>query len=126
MLRPIVVVLLAFVPAVLPAQSPRRADADFLRQAYSTYQTMRRASPYGSASWSFLGPTNISGRATSVAVANTNVGRRIYAGYATGGVWKSDDNGASWQSIFDDMPSTSIGDVAVTPSNPDIVWVGTG
>jgi len=126
MLRPIVVVLLAFVPAVLPAQSPRRADADFLRQAYSTYQAMRRASPYGPASWSFLGPTNISGRATSVAVANTNAGRRIYAGYATGGVWKSDDNGASWQSIFDDMPSTSIGDIAVAPANPDIVWVGTG
>ena len=41
-------------------------------------------------------------------------------------MWKSDDNGASWQSIFDDMPSTSIGDIAVTPSNPDIVWVGTG
>ena len=87
---------------------------------------MRQASPYTTASWMFLGPTNISGRATDIAVADHNGQRRIYAGYATGGVWKTDDNGASWQAIFEHMPSTSIGDLAVAPSNPDIVWVGTG
>ena len=52
--------------------------------------------------------------------------RRIYAAYATSGVWKTDDDGASWQAVFENQPSTSIGDVAVAPSNPDIVWVGTG
>ena len=52
--------------------------------------------------------------------------RRIYVAYATSGVWKTDDDGATWQAIFEHMPSTSIGDLAVAPSNPDIVWVGTG
>jgi len=113
---------------VLLAQAPSAvvADADYLRHAYESYTTMRQASPHTNASWMFLGPTNISGRATDIAVANRNGQRRIYAGYATGGVWKSDDGGASWQAIFDNMPSTSIGDLAVAPSNPDIVWVGTG
>ena len=114
------VVLLAQAPAAVVA------DADYLRHAYESYTAMRQASPHKSASWMFLGPTNISGRATDIAVANRNGQRRIYAGYATGGVWKSDDNGASWQAIFENMPSTSIGDLAVAPSNPDIVWVGTG
>jgi photosystem II stability/assembly factor-like uncharacterized protein len=77
-------------------------------------------------SWSFLGPTNISGRATDVAVADGDGHRRVYAGYATGGVWKSDDNGATWQATFEHMPSTSIGDLAVAPSDPHVVWAGTG
>jgi photosystem II stability/assembly factor-like uncharacterized protein len=107
------------------AQAPK-ADAEYLRKAYDTYRSMEQASPYRSLSWSFLGPTNISGRATDTAVADRNGQRRIYAAYATGGVWKTDDNGASWQAVFEHMPSTSVGDISVAPSNPDIVWVGTG
>ena len=87
---------------------------------------MRQASPYRALSWSYLGPTNISGRATDIAVADKDGQRRIYAAYATSGIWKTDDDGKTWQAIFEHMPSTSIGDIAVAPSNPDIVWVGTG
>ena len=109
----------------LRAQAPR-ADAEFLRTAYDTYRSMERSSPYRALSWSFVGPTNVSGRSTDTAVATKNGQRRIYAAYATGGVWKSDDNGATWQAIFEHTASTSIGDVAVAPSNPDVVWIGTG
>ena len=80
---------------------PRRVDADALRAAYDTYASLQRSSPYASLKWQSLGPTNISGRATDIAVADRNGSRRIYAGYATSGVWASDDNGATWQSIFD-------------------------
>jgi len=107
------------------AQAPK-ADAEFLRTAYDSYRTLQAASPYRTASWSFIGPTNISGRSTDNAVADKDGRRRIYAAYATGGVWKSGDHGATWQAIFEHMPSTSVGDIAVAPSNPDIVWVGTG
>jgi photosystem II stability/assembly factor-like uncharacterized protein len=108
------------------AQAPRRADAEFLRESYARYQTERRESPFRDQMWSFLGPTNISGRSTDLAVADQNGRRRIYAAYATGGIWKTDDNGASWQAIFEDQASTSIGAIAVAPSNPEIVWAGTG
>ena len=120
------VALLGAVSLRSIAQTPVRADAEFLRDAYGRYLEMRQASPYGALAWSFLGPTNISGRSTALDVVDRHGQRRIYAAFATGGVWKTDDNGASWQPIFEHMPSTSIGDVAVAPSNPDVVWIGTG
>ncbi|HEU4936544.1 MAG TPA: hypothetical protein VFT39_08830 [Vicinamibacterales bacterium] len=109
----------------LSAQS-RRADADFLRAAYELYFSMQRSSPYASLKWQSLGPTNISGRATDIAVAERSGTRRIYAGYATSGIWATDDHGATWQPIFENHASTSIGDLAVAPSNQDVLWVGTG
>ena len=119
--------LAAVVAAVgLRAQAPAKADAEFLRKAYESYREMRKSSPHAAIPWQYLGPTNVSGRATDIAVADRQAGRRIYVAYATSGLWKTDDNGATWQAIFDDMPSTSIGDIATAPSAPDTVWVGTG
>ena len=109
----------------LRAQGAPKADADYLRGAYETYRAMTQSSPYRQVAWQYIGPKNISGRATDIAVAQRSSGRRIYAAYATSGVWRSDDN-LTWHSIFDHMPSTSIGDIAVAPSNPDTLWVGTG
>jgi photosystem II stability/assembly factor-like uncharacterized protein len=111
---------------VTDAQSPAKADAEFLLKAYGTYRAMAESSPYRGIPWQYLGPTNISGRATDVAVADRGPARRVFVGYATSGVWATDDNGTTWQPVFDDQASTSIGDVAVAPSNPDIVWIGTG
>lgn len=119
-------ILAAAAFVALHAQSSRRADADDLRGAYDTYRSMRQSSPYAVLKWQYLGPTNLSGRATDIAVVDRGGSRRIYAAYATSGVWQTDDNGATWQPIFDNYASTSIGDVAVAPSNPDILWVGTG
>ncbi|CAN5865219.1 hypothetical protein BH18ACI5_BH18ACI5_00920 [soil metagenome] len=121
-----VTIAAAALAAGLRAQSPAKADAEFLRKAHDSYRTMQKSSPHASAPWQYLGPKNISGRATDIAVADRAAGRRIYAGYATSGVWKTDDDGKTWQAIFDDMPSTSIGDLATAPSNPSILWVGTG
>ena len=117
---------IAFVGADLRAQQAPKADAEYLRSAYDTYRAMMQASLYRAIPWQPLGPTNISGRATDVAVSEKGGARRIYAAYATSGVWKTDDDGASWQPVFENYASTSIGDIAVAPSNPDIVWVGTG
>jgi photosystem II stability/assembly factor-like uncharacterized protein len=119
-----IVALLAGSP--FSAQQARTADAEYLRSAYDTYRAMLPSSPYARLSWQWLGPTNISGRATDIAVADKNGSRRIYVGYATSGVWKTDDDGATWQPVFEHYASTSIGDIAVAPSNPDVVWVGTG
>src|SRR5438105_13566648 len=49
-----------------------------------------------------------------------------YVGMATGGVWKTTNNGTTFTPIFDTYSTASIGDIAIAPSNPDIVWVGTG
>ena len=61
-----------------------------------------------------------------VAVADYPTFRRLYAASCCGGVWKSDDLGQTWKPVFEHAASSAIGDVTVAPSNPDIVWVGTG
>ena len=49
-----------------------------------------------------------------------------YIGAASGGLWKTTDGGINWDPIFDDQEVSSIGSIAITPTNPDIVWAGTG
>ena len=49
-----------------------------------------------------------------------------YVGAASGGLWKTTDGGINWLSIFDEQDVSSIGSLAIAPSNPDMVWVGTG
>ncbi len=50
----------------------------------------------------------------------------IYAASASGGLWKTENKGTTWESLFDDQPVSTFGDVALAPSNPDVVWAGTG
>src|SRR5688500_13840592 len=79
------------------ASAQTRVDASAVITGYDAYRQMREASPTAGVPWQYLGPTNVSGRATDVAIADKGGRRTIYVGYATSGVWKSDDNGASWQ-----------------------------
>ena len=49
-----------------------------------------------------------------------------YIGAASGGLWKTTDGGTTWLPIFDDQPVNSIGSIAIAPSDPNVIWVGTG
>jgi photosystem II stability/assembly factor-like uncharacterized protein len=74
----------------------------------------------------FLGPVIYGGR-INVVKANPQKPWVIYVGAASGGVFKSINNGTTWMPIFDDCGgSLSIGDIALSPFNEDIIWVGTG
>jgi photosystem II stability/assembly factor-like uncharacterized protein len=72
-----------------------------------------------------IGPTRASGRFVDVAVPLQQP-TTIYMATGSGGLWKSVNNGTSWEPVFDNQPVISIGDVTVAPSNPAVVWVGTG
>src|SRR5258708_34084193 len=90
-------------------------------------------------SWVNIGPFNlpngqtqqfpttapVNGRTTAVAVDPTN-SNKVYIGTAQGGVWRSLDGGTTWTAIFDTAQSLSIGAIALAPSNPTILYVGTG
>jgi photosystem II stability/assembly factor-like uncharacterized protein len=72
-----------------------------------------------------LGPGNMSGRVTALAVVEKRPATQ-YVGSASGGLWKTVNNGITWKPVFDQQKIASIGDVAVAPSDPEVVWVGTG
>lgn len=70
-----------------------------------------------------LGPAAPGGRIVDVEVPAQRP-FELWAASASGGVWKSTNNGTTWSCVFDD--ALSIGDIAVAPSDPDVVWIGTG
>ena len=75
--------------------------------------------------WREIGPANPGGRITDIEGVESRP-IVIYAGAATGGLWKTENAGITWNPIFDDQPTGSIGDIAVSLSDPDILYVGTG
>ena len=72
-----------------------------------------------------IGPAGMSGRVTSIDVDLSNPST-IFIGTASGGVWKTNNWGNTYKPIFDGQGSYSIGCVTIDPSNPNVVWVGTG
>ena len=72
-----------------------------------------------------IGPAVMGGRVADIAVVESDP-RIFYVGLGAGGVWKTTNDGMTWESLFDDQPTASIGDVTIAPSNPNVVWVGTG
>ncbi|MEO6325577.1 MAG: hypothetical protein ABIT01_07160, partial [Thermoanaerobaculia bacterium] len=105
----------------------RRDPERKLRAARFLQQEAARRSPLaiGGSVFTSLGPTNVAGRVSALAVhpTNTNI---IYRGTAGGGVWKTVDGGATWTVLTDSLGNLSIGAIALAPSNPNLVYVGTG
>ncbi|MBU1339990.1 MAG: hypothetical protein KKD56_13140 [Acidobacteria bacterium] len=108
-----------------PQKKLENTPPELRLKGYEQFQEMRDSSIFKSIKWRFFGPDVISGRCTDIAVP-TGKKHTIYVGAATGGVWKTVNSGITWEPIMHDVPSISVGDIAVDPNNPDIVWVGTG
>ncbi|HXN22687.1 MAG TPA: hypothetical protein VOA41_08090 [Candidatus Dormibacteraeota bacterium] len=72
-----------------------------------------------------IGPAVMGGRIDDFAVVESNP-NIVYVGTATGGIWKTTNAGTSWEPLFDKQSVSTIGDLALAPSDPAIVWAGTG
>jgi len=72
-----------------------------------------------------IGPAGMSGRVTAIDVNLSNP-EHIFIGTASGGIWKSTNAGITWDPIFDDVSTLSIGALKINQSNPSEIWVGTG
>jgi photosystem II stability/assembly factor-like uncharacterized protein len=114
------VVLAIFNHQKINAQQPISP----LEASFATYQQMKSITPY-KMEWIPLGPTLNSARADVVQVDYRNPGT-MYVGFGSGGVWKTTNNGLHWHPIFENQVSYGIGDMELAPSNPNIIYVGTG
>ena len=111
--------LAALLFLLLPPASPRAQVAASPAVDASTLRTLR---------WRSIGPANTGGRVADLAVGRVpGVPDAIYVGTASGGIFKSTNQGTSWAPVFDRVDAMmAIGDIAVSPSNANIVWAGTG
>lgn len=75
--------------------------------------------------WRSIGPASMAGRIDDIEAVESNPAM-FYVGFATGGLWKTVNNGTTFEPIFDTYPVISIGDIAIYQPNPSIIWVGTG
>src|SRR6476620_7102528 len=82
------------------------------------------ASYFQGLKWRMIGPHR--GGRTVGAVGVPQQPNVFYIGVNNGGVWKTTDYGRTWVPIFDDQATGSIGDIAVSPSNPDVIYAGSG
>jgi photosystem II stability/assembly factor-like uncharacterized protein len=96
-----------------------------LLKSFENHQKLLKTSPFKNLNWRLTGPDIRSGRCTDVAgiPGQPSV---FYAGFATGGLWKTEDGGKSWKSLFDKEATQAIGSIGLAPSNPNILYVGTG
>src|SRR5439155_22383087 len=72
-----------------------------------------------------IGPANMGGRICDLDVVESDP-KTMYIGVATGGLWKTTDAGDNWTSLFDEQTTLNIGAVAIAPSNPEVIYIGTG
>lgn len=75
--------------------------------------------------WRSIGPSGQGGRVDDIAAVD-NDPATFYVGFATGGLWKTINHGITFEPVFDSYGTHSIGDIAIAPSNPDVVYLGTG
>ncbi len=103
-----------------------KIKSDALKKAVKFKKSMtKNKQSSSSAFWEFVGPENIGGRITDIEIP-VDQSQVYYVGTASGGVFKTTDGGVSWNPIFDDEESLSIGDIEISKNNSNTIWVGTG
>jgi photosystem II stability/assembly factor-like uncharacterized protein len=123
---------LLFPGGLLAQKAPKplliqSTDPALRLKGYGTLGEMINGSPYKALNWSHIGPVNVSGRCTDIAVvAPKGKNYTIYVATASGGVWRTVNEGTTWEPVFERAASTAIGDIAISPADPRTIWVGTG
>ena len=111
--------------AIQAYAQPEPTSAAALMEAISERQSMVSESPYTDYSARSIGPVVQGARITDLAVDQANT-KHFFVAYASGGVFETKNNGITFQPIFDQVGALTIGDIALAPSDPNTLYVGTG
>lgn len=122
---PAVLFFVFITTAQTPPSNQRPSKGTDRLAAFKKQSAIIQASPYKKLQWRNVGPDNISGRCNDV-LSLPGKPEIIYASFATGGLWKTEDAGKTWQSIFDKYGTLSVGNMAISQSNNNILYAGTG
>ena len=123
MSRVAVTAILGLSILAVPAQAQGRRPRQRAAPAATAVQSPDVSATYAQLKYRYIGPVGNRVAAVAGVAGDPSV---YYAGAASGGIWKTTDGGVHWQPIFDDQPVQSIGALAVAPSDPNVVWAGTG
>jgi photosystem II stability/assembly factor-like uncharacterized protein len=128
--KPLVVIILSLIllgPVMAQelTATPSPSPSETATPVVDTKAKSRFEKAFERLEWRSIGPANMGGRTADVEgiPGNSNV---VYVASASGGLWKTTNGGVTWNPVFERQGTISIGDVALAPSNPDVVWVGTG
>ncbi len=105
----------------------QKTSAEKRLEWYQKHEKLVANSVFKNLPWQFVGPANLSGRMTDVEVV-TPKGENytIYVAGASGGIWKTENEGVTWKPVFEHGMSTAFGDLALDPQNQNTIWAGTG
>jgi photosystem II stability/assembly factor-like uncharacterized protein len=95
------------------------------KASWDEHMKLKQATPYKGISWRNVGPVVQGGRAVDV-VKPADQPHVIYVGYASGGVWKSENNGNTFRPITDQLASQIVGSLTIDPNDSNVLWLGTG
>lgn len=116
--------LFGFVPVLIAQQDPAPTPAYERMKGVESHKMLQSNSLFTYLPFQNIGPTIFSGRVVDVDVNPANT-IEMYVAYASGGLWYTDNNGATLTPVFDDQGTLTIGDIAVNWSN-NTIWIGTG
>ncbi len=95
-----------------------------LLDSWEQYLKLKKSSEFG-LKWISIGPVMNSARVEAVQCVPSKQGT-MYVAFGSGNLWKTTNNGLTWKPIFENQSALGIGDIALAPSNPDIIWLGSG
>ena len=124
-MRSIIYLLFGMLMLISASAQDRPSTGIEKKKAFAAHQKLMARSPYKDLQWRNVGPDFVSGRSTQAigVPGNRNI---LFASFATGGFWRTTNAGKSWEPLFDKEGTQSIGAFAVSTSNPNVLYVGTG
>ena len=116
-------IIISFITGIC-LQATAQESRSPLLDSWEQYLKLKKNSDFG-LEWISIGPVMNSARVEAVQCVPSKQGT-MYVAFGSGNLWKTTNNGLTWKPIFENQSALGIGDIALAPSNPDIIWLGSG